>query len=156
MSEELKACPFCAGAKGNDDIRSHREDCFIRMLWEFAVRGEKQFTESELAEAWNIRRVPQSILTARGEPMPQTVEAWQHWGDLVESKMLEQRDEIGRLKSKVNNLHQKLRGKEGYALVPVEPTKHMLERVNMEWEGSKHISHRIIQIYRAMIAASQK
>lgn len=88
--------------------------------------------------------------------MPQTVEAWQHWGDLVESKMLEQRDEIGRLKSKVNNLHQKLRGKEGYALVPVEPTKHMLERVNMEWEGSKHISHRIIQIYRAMIAASQK
>jgi hypothetical protein len=47
-------------------------------------------------------------MTPRGEPMPQTIEEWQHLVDLDEKVMRRLLKEIGELKSKVSHLQQKL------------------------------------------------
>jgi hypothetical protein len=66
--------------------------------------------------------------------------------------MLEQKEEIAKLKSQVNNLRQKLKAKEGYALVPVEPTDGMtFIGQSMRYESLNSIG----AIYKAMIAAAQ-
>ena len=44
----------------------------------------------------------------KGEPMPQTVEAWREWGDGVELCMLEQKKMIERLKQTNNKLVQQI------------------------------------------------
>tara|TARA_R110002153_G_scaffold191269_2_gene344229 strand:- start:4583 stop:4756 length:174 start_codon:yes stop_codon:yes gene_type:complete len=53
-----------------------------------------------------------SNLAPKGEPMPQTLEAWREWGDGVEKAMLRDKaayeKEIARLKKKVNQLEQKI------------------------------------------------
>jgi len=43
----------------------------------------------------------------RGEPMPQTQEYWEKRAAMDQELILEQRDEINRLKCKVNKLEQK-------------------------------------------------
>lgn len=42
----------------------------------------------------------------KGEQMPQTVGAWQQWGDRVEKKMLADKAEIANLKQTINQLRQ--------------------------------------------------
>ena len=48
-------------------------------------------------------------LTPKGEPMPQTIEEWQHLYGLAESAMLRMANEICALKCTVNQLRQKLK-----------------------------------------------
>jgi hypothetical protein len=44
--------------------------------------------------------------TQKGEPMPQTLEAWREWGDKVERKMLEDKATIAKMKETINQLRQ--------------------------------------------------
>lgn len=46
--------------------------------------------------------------TKKGQPMPQTREYWVQLAARDQELILEQRDEISRLKAKVNNLQQKV------------------------------------------------
>lgn len=46
--------------------------------------------------------------TIKGQPMPQTREYWIQLAARDQELILEQRDEISRLKAKVNNLQQKV------------------------------------------------
>ena len=46
-------------------------------------------------------------LTARGEPMPQTVEEWRYLYGLAEQGMLEDKKTIERLQLKINQLEQR-------------------------------------------------
>ena len=50
---------------------------------------------------------PDKQQTPKGEPMPQTIEEWQHLYGLAESAMLRMASEIGALKFTVNQLRQK-------------------------------------------------
>ena len=52
----------------------------------------------------------QRRLTPKGEPMPQTIEDWQHLYGLAESAMLRMTNEISALKHTVNQLRQKIKG----------------------------------------------
>lgn len=49
--------------------------------------------------------------TPKGEPMPQTLEAWREWGDGVEKAMLRDKAkyeaEIAKLKQTINKLRQR-------------------------------------------------
>jgi len=47
--------------------------------------------------------------TPKGEPMPQTIEEWEHLYGLAESAMLRMTNEISALKHTVNQLRQKLK-----------------------------------------------
>jgi len=47
------------------------------------------------------------ITPPKGDPMPQTVEAWEHLYGLSEQAMERQRDEISKLKQRINKLQQK-------------------------------------------------
>jgi len=50
---------------------------------------------------------PDKQQTPKGEPMPQTIEEWQHLYGLAESAMLRMASEISALKFTVNQLRQK-------------------------------------------------
>ena len=64
---------------------------------------------SNFAKKLNEYRQRQRQLTPKGEPMPQTVEEWQHLYGLAESAMLRMASEISALKHTVNQLRQKLK-----------------------------------------------
>ena len=49
-------------------------------------------------------------MTAKGRAMPQTIDEWRHLAALGEEAMLRDKDTIARLKMKVNNLEQKIKG----------------------------------------------
>lgn len=49
------------------------------------------------------------LTPAKGDPMPQTREYWEKRADMDQALILKQRDEIGRLKYKVNQLEQKVK-----------------------------------------------
>jgi hypothetical protein len=140
-------------------------------------------TFKEACKEWNTRHVPQgyalielkSVLTPKGEPMPQTIDAWQYLASKYDDGMLEQKEEIAKLKSQVNNLRQKLKAKEGYALVPIEPAEILIKAMHREidWcrddQNTYHLEHEsqiegsgtsckedLIDAYKAMIAAAQE
>lgn len=48
-------------------------------------------------------------MTAKGQPMPQTIEEWKHLVDLGEDAMLRDKETIAGLKIKVNELQQKVK-----------------------------------------------
>jgi len=62
---------------------------------------------SNFAKKLDQYRQRQRQLTPKGEPMPQTVEEWQHLYGLAESAMLRMANEISALKHTVNQLRQK-------------------------------------------------
>jgi HAMP domain-containing protein len=64
---------------------------------------------SNFAKKLNEYRQRQRQLTPKGEPMPQTVEEWQHLYGLAEAAMLRMASEISALKHTVNQLRQKLK-----------------------------------------------
>jgi hypothetical protein len=134
-------------------------------------------------EEWNTRPVPdgyalielKSVLTPKGEPMPQTIDAWQYLASKYDDGMLEHKEEIAKLKSQVNNLRQKLKAKEGYAMVPIEPAEILIKAMHREidWcrddQNTYHLEHEsqiegsgtsckedLIDAYKAMIAAAQE
>jgi len=59
-------------------------------------------------DKWLNKRLP--LTPAKGEPMPRTVEHYQANAERDQELILEQRDEIGRLKQKLNKLQQKFDG----------------------------------------------
>ena len=65
-----------------------------------------KLTIEVLQEYLGNTREPQ--LPAKGEPMPQTIEAWQKLYDLAELAMLRQKEEISRLKQRIEKLERKL------------------------------------------------
>lgn len=113
MSEELKSCPFCGGEveiKNWADGNQWSAECS-----ECGVGESYNDTREDAVIFWNTRHIPEghvlinldSVLVPRGEPMPQTVEAWQYLGHQYEKELLANRDEIAALKAKVNDLTQK-------------------------------------------------
>ncbi len=63
------------------------------------------YPEEAMEAAWNAAREPY-ISPPKGDPMPQTVEAWERLYGLSEQAMLRQKDEISQLKQRINKLEQ--------------------------------------------------
>lgn len=53
------------------------------------------------------RKIKHPMTPARGESMPQTQEYWEKRADMDQELILEQRDEINKLKQKINKLEQR-------------------------------------------------
>lgn len=62
--------------------------------------------DSQIAEL----REPQYTTPAKGDAMPDTLEAWKHLYGLAGKLMLRQKDEISRLKQRINKMEQKSNG----------------------------------------------
>jgi hypothetical protein len=67
------------------------------------TKGYHDTADARLVEALAARAMP---TPARGQPMPQTREYWEKRAAMDQELILEQKDEISRLKHTVNQLRQ--------------------------------------------------
>lgn len=108
MINELLPCPFCGeDPEWTSEWREDRNsaDYYIVCGDCNAVGPERVMTTKEQSiNDWNTRHSP--ITPPRGEPMPQTQEYWEKRAIMDQDLILEQREDISKLKVRINKLEQ--------------------------------------------------
>ncbi|WP_432473360.1 Lar family restriction alleviation protein [Amphritea sp. HPY] len=118
-TDQLLPCPCCGSDAELTETSIGAYVCCSSLDCDISNR-HKNWTAKKAVEIWNARHVPEGMvlvkkptLLPKGEPMPQTIDAWHVLADGYERVMLKDKETISLLKQRINNLEQKLRALQG-------------------------------------------